>query len=93
MQTVLMADYIPPSFEADRFTCPHCSTVAQQSWGVPSVSGLAPLAEYGIGRCLSCKDISLWSVKGSSVGVDSPAMVEEWTMFDEVAVLAQAFRN
>lgn len=57
--------FIAPSFEAKKFTCPHCGAIAFQRWTARSLD----FAQYGGGaesnplataKCDHCNDYSVW---------------------------------
>jgi hypothetical protein len=62
--------YIDPSYEAPRFTCPRCGTLAEQIWWILSrhnPGGGGPINGYQWCVCQSCEQPSLWRVDPRSM--------------------------
>ena len=59
-----MNSYIPPTVNADSFTCPHCGAIAHQTWSAAS-EGLGRFTDASLnivraGECAHCGNHTLW---------------------------------
>ena len=59
--------YVPPSHEAEAFSCPHCGVYAEQRWSdistdfkIGMMAGKASMTGYSACRCGQCGEFSLW---------------------------------
>lgn len=59
-----MSDTVPPTFNGDAFTCPHCGAFAHQYWfsivGHHSSFGNMALGTVSVARCSRCEDMTVW---------------------------------
>jgi len=58
-----MDDYIPPSLDATRFTCPHCARTARHVWkdheAGPATASF-PVVQFATSICAECNGIAVW---------------------------------
>lgn len=60
-----MAVFVPPAADLPSFTCPHCDTLAAQTWGFVFV---APVQGMKAGQCYHCREFTVWDDRGEPVG-------------------------
>src|SRR4051812_9281545 len=57
--------YVAPALNLDRFTCPHCWTLAPHLWDFAKVDG-SPVEHVKLSKCLVCGRATLWEARGST---------------------------
>lgn len=57
-----LREYVPPTFRADSFNCPHCGAFGHQEWSnlIGSIRKSHTPTEAAVSRCQRCQFLAYW---------------------------------
>lgn len=86
-----MPEYVPPSYEAEAFHCPHCGAYSDQKWCGVAEMRPGPPESYGkcikgvsVSVCSNCRKYALWVDKEIAYPRSSAASLPVEDMPDNV---------